>query len=152
MHIRTLTHPVPKVLAILCVATKPKPKCQTHGKAHLGIGSNGVHSGPRIQLQGSLQLSAFDNQQLPCVGAQHHPLPLPLGQPGMGHVVLGVPLGQGAGQQLEAVFGSLETLEDAAAYHADNAIALPCRSRVEEALQRQATNEDMSEVGVCRRV
>ena len=49
----------------------------------------------------------------------------------MGHVVLGVPFGQGAGQQLQAVLGSLEALEDPAAYHADDAIAFAGGSRVE---------------------
>lgn len=69
----------------------------------------------------------------------------------MGHVVLGVPLGQGASQQLQAVFGSLEALEDAAAYHTDNAVALPCGSRVEEALQRQSELGNIG-FGVCRQV
>lgn len=59
-------------------------------------------------------------------------------QPGMGHEVLGVPLGQGAGQQLQAVLGCLEALENASTHHTHNAAALASRSRVEQALHASA--------------
>lgn len=94
-----------------------------------------MHSEARVQLKGSLQLGAFYDQQLPSVCSQYHPLPLPLWQPGMRHIALGLPLGKGTGEQLEAVFGSLEALEDAAAYHTDDAVALAHGARIEEALQ-----------------
>ena len=67
----------------------------------------------------------------------------------MSHVVLRLPLGKGAGQQLQAVFSSLEALEDTTAYHADDAVALASGSRVEEALQEQAVNQDIPRLGAC---
>lgn len=52
----------------------------------------------------------------------------------MCHVILRLPLGQGAGQQLQAVLGCLEALEDASTHHTHNAVTLPSRPGVEEAL------------------
>ena len=56
-------------------------------------------------------------------------------EPGMGHVVLRLPLGQGAGQQLQAVLCCLEALEDAATDHTHDAVPLAGSPRVEETLQ-----------------
>lgn len=53
----------------------------------------------------------------------------------MGHVVLGVPFGQGAGQQLQAVLRCFEAFEDAAADYADCSIAFTRCSRVKQTLQ-----------------
>ena len=99
-----------------------------------------MDSRPRVQLKGSLQLSPFNDQQLPSVSPQHHSLPFPFGQPGMCHEVLGLPFGQGAGQQLQAVLSCLEAFEDAAANHTDNAVAFSGCSRIEQALKSTATS------------
>ena len=59
----------------------------------------------------------------------------------MCHEVLGLPFGQGAGQQLQAVLSCLEAFEDAAAHNADNAVAFSSCSGIEEALKSAGSGQ-----------